>query len=235
MMQVHRSSQRGSATFEWLRSKHTFSFGDYYDEAQMGFSTLRVINEDEVIPEAGFATHGHRDMEIISYVLDGEIAHKDSEGNITRLPPGEFQLMSAGSGIRHSEYNPSATKKLHFLQIWIQPNIIGQKPGYQQKDFGRKQGLTLVISPQGVQGSLQIKQDASVYQLLLAADSHTQLSTKNSRRYYVHQISGAQMVKGDDGAWETLLPGDGVKIEAVGQLSFTAKDEPVKALVFDLP
>lgn len=234
-MQVRRSGQRGSAVFTWLRSKHTFSFGDYYDEAQMSFSVLRVVNDDEVIPEAGFATHGHRDMEIISYVLDGEIAHEDSEGNITRLPSGEFQLMSAGSGIRHSEFNPSATKKLHFLQIWIQPCVTGQKPGYQQKNFGREQGLTLVISPTGAQGSLQIKQDASIYQLLLAADGHTTLSTKSSRRYYVHQIAGAQIVRGDDGAWENLLPGDGVKIESVGQLSFTAKDEPVKALVFDLP
>jgi len=235
MMQVRRSNQRGSAAFNWLRSKHTFSFGDYYDETQMGFSALRVINDDEVIPEAGFATHGHRDMEIISYVLDGEIAHKDSEGNVTRLPPGEFQLMSAGSGIRHSEYNPSATKKLHFLQIWIQPNVIGQKPGYQQKDFGREQGLTLVVSPEGTNGSLHIKQDAKLYQLLLDTNSDTVLDTNKSRRYYVHQISGSLIVKGDDGAWETLQPGDGVKIESVTQLSFTAKDEPVKALVFDLP
>jgi redox-sensitive bicupin YhaK (pirin superfamily) len=235
MMQVRRNAQRGSAAFAWLRSKHTFSFGDYYDETHMGFSALRVINDDEVIPEAGFATHGHRDMEIISYVLAGEIAHKDSEGNVTRLPPGEFQLMSAGSGIRHSEYNPSATKKLHFLQIWIQPNITGQKPGYQQKDFGREQGLTLVVSPDGAKGSLHIKQDASLYQLLLTADSQTTLSTSNTRRYYVHQIAGSLVLKGDDGIWETLLPGDGVKIESLNQLSFTAKDEPVKALVFDLP
>jgi redox-sensitive bicupin YhaK (pirin superfamily) len=235
MMQVRRSNQRGNAAFDWLRSKHTFSFGDYYDEAQMGFSALRVINDDEVIPEAGFATHGHRDMEIISYVLEGEIAHKDSEGNITRLPPGEFQLMSAGSGIRHSEFNPSATKKLRFLQIWIQPDIAGQKPGYQQKDFGREQGLTLVVSPNGARGSLHIKQDASLYQLFLTADSNTTLGTKKSRHYYVHQISGSLIVKGDDGTWETLLPGDGVKIESVGQLSFTAKDESVRALVFDLP
>jgi redox-sensitive bicupin YhaK (pirin superfamily) len=235
MFTIRRSNQRGSAAFEWLRSKHTFSFGDYYDEGQMGFSVLRVINDDEVIPEAGFATHGHRDMEIISYVLDGEIAHKDSEGNITRLPPGEFQLMSAGSGIRHSEYNPSLTKKLHFLQIWIQPNVIGQKPGYQQKDFGREQGLTLVISPNGDQGSLHIKQDASVYQLILAADAKTQLTTRKTRRYYVHNIEGPLVVKAEDGSWETLQAGDGVKIETIGELSFSAKDATVKALVFDLP
>ena len=168
-------------------------------------------------------------------MLEGEIAHKDSEGNITRLPPGEFQLMSAGSGIRHSEYNPSATKKLKFLQIWIQPNVIGQKPGYQQKDFGREQGLTLVISPQGEAGSLHIKQDAKLYQLLLNAEATTELTIQPARRYYVHNIAGPLIIKGDDGKWETLQAGDGVKIESLQQLQFTAKDEPVKALVFDLP
>ena len=235
MFSIRRSNQRGSAAFDWLRSKHTFSFGNYQDETQMGFSELRVINDDEVIPEAGFGTHGHRDMEIISYVLSGEIAHKDSEGNITRLPPGEFQLMSAGSGIRHSEFNPSLTKKLHFLQIWIQPNVFGQKPGYQQKDFGSNQGLTLVISPDSAEGSLHIKQDAKIYQLILTPESTAQLNTNPERRYYVHNIDGPLVVKGSDGAWETLEAGDGVKIESLSDLSFSAKDQPVKALVFDLP
>lgn len=235
MFTIRRSHQRGSAAFDWLHSKHTFSFGNYQDETQMGFSALRVINDDEVVPEAGFATHGHRDMEIISYVLSGEIAHKDSEGNITRLAPGEFQLMSAGSGIRHSEFNPSLTKKLHFLQIWIQPNVIGQKPGYQQKDFGSEPGLTLVVSPDGKGGSLQIKQDASIYQLILAPDKSAQLATNMGRRYYVHNIEGSLVVKGNDGAWETLNAGDGVKIESLSELSFSASNEPVKALVFDLP
>jgi len=235
MFNIRRSNQRGSAAFDWLRSKHTFSFGNYHDETQMGFSELRVINDDEVVPEGGFATHGHRDMEIISYVLSGEIAHKDSEGNITRLPPGEFQLMSAGSGIRHSEFNPSLTKKLHFLQIWIQPNVLGQKPGYQQKDFGSEQGLTLVISPDGTDSSLHIKQDAKIYQLILKPDSDTQLSLNSARRYYVHNIEGPLVVKGNDGAWETLHAGDGVKIESLSELTFSANSESVKALVFDLP
>ena len=235
MFNVRRSNQRGSANFGWLDSKHTFSFGNYHDETQMGFSALRVINDDEVIAGAGFDTHGHRDMEIISYVLHGEIAHKDSEGNVTRLPVGEFQLMSAGSGIRHSEFNPSANKKLHFLQIWIQPNVLGQKPGYQQKNFGEAQGLTLVISPDGEAGSLQIKQDARVHQLILPANGELSLPTDASRRYYVHQIDGSLIVKGDDRKWETLLPGDGIKIESLNSLNFSAKDEPVKALVFDLP
>jgi redox-sensitive bicupin YhaK (pirin superfamily) len=235
MFSVRRSNQRGSANFGWLHSKHTFSFGNYHDKDQMGFSALRVINDDEVIAEAGFGTHGHSDMEIISYVLQGEIAHKDSEGNVTRLPTGEFQLMSAGSGIRHSEFNPSTSKKLHFLQIWIQPNMVGQKPGYQQKDFGEAQGLTLVISPDGEAGSLQIKQDARIHQLILPVNGELSLTTKSSRRYYVHQIEGSLIVKGDDGKWETLQPGDGVKIESLSSLGFNAKDEPVKALVFDLP
>ena len=235
MLNVRRSNQRGSASFDWLRSKHTFSFGNYQDETQMGFSELRVINDDEVVPEGGFATHGHRDMEIISYVLSGEIAHKDSEGNITRLPPGEFQLMSAGSGIRHSEFNPSLTKKLHFLQIWIQPNVFGQKPGYQQKDFGSEQGLTLVVSPNGAEGSLHIKQDAKIYQLILTPENSAQLNTDKARRYYVHNIEGPLVVKGNDGAWETLHAGDGVKIESLSELKFSASNELVKALVFDLP
>lgn len=235
MFSLRRSNQRGTGAFNWLRSKHTFSFGEYYDQEQMGFSALRVINDDEVIPGAGFATHGHRDMEIISYVLDGEIAHKDSEGNVTRLPPGEFQLMSAGSGIRHSEFNPSDTKKLHFLQIWIQPNVLGQKPGYQQKDFGQQQGLTLVVSGDGAEGSLQMKQDAKLYQLILAADTGVSLAASKARKYYVHNIAGALVVKGDDGSWETLQAGDGVKIDSLSQLEFSAKTDAVKALVFDLP
>lgn len=235
MFTIRRSNQRGSAAFDWLRSKHTFSFGEYYDPTQMGFSVLRVINDDEVLPEAGFPTHGHRDMEIISYVLEGEIAHQDSEGNVTRLPPGEFQLMSAGSGIRHSEYNPSSVKHLKFLQIWIQPNQLGQQPGYQQKDFGNKQGLTLVVSPDGDNGSLQIKQDAKLYQLLLPPEALSQLAIHNSRKYYIHNIAGPLIVKGDDGAWETLQAGDGVKIESLSELQFGASGEHVKALVFDLP
>lgn len=232
MFQIRPSHQRGNANFGWLHSKHTFSFGSYYDESQMGFSALRVINDDEVIPEAGFDTHGHKDMEIISYVLEGEIAHKDSEGNVTRLPAGEFQLMSAGDGIRHSEFNPSASKKLHFLQVWIQPQVQGGKPGYQQKDFGQQEGLTLVISPDAEQGSLRIKQDARVYQLLLDAEGKSSLTAHKGRHYYVHHIQGSLSVADGDGTWATLQPGDGLKIT---QLEFAASDEPVKALVFDLP
>ena len=230
MINIRRSNQRGNTSFGWLQSKHTFSFGNYYDAGQMGFSALRVINDDDVAPEAGFDTHGHRDMEIISYVLEGEIAHRDSEGNIARLPQGEFQLMSAGSGIRHSEFNPSPTEKLHFLQIWIQPNVYGQIPGYQQKDFGKAQGLTLVASPDGIDGSLTFKQDARLYQLILPALDSVALDVDKHRHYYVHVIEGELTVAG-----EILKAGDGAKLEGIDNLDFVAGDGVAKALVFDLP
>ena len=230
MITIRRSNERGKAEFDWLKSRHTFSFGNYYDPQQMGFSALRVINDDEVVPGAGFPTHGHRDMEIISYVLEGEIAHRDSEGNVASLPPGEFQLMSAGSGITHSEYNGSKTKALKFLQIWIQPNVYGVEPGYQQKDFGSANGLTLIASPTGEQGSLVIRQDAKLYQLLLAASENSSISVNKSRRYYVHVIQGELTINS-----ETLKPGDGAKLENIDALSFTANANDVKALVFDLP
>lgn len=230
MINIRRSNQRGSANFGWLNSKHTFSFGNYYDERQMGFSALRVINDDRVAADSGFDTHGHRDMEIISYVLEGEIAHKDSAGNLATLPPGEFQLMSAGSGIRHSEFNPSQTKELHFLQIWIQPNVYGQTPGYQQKDFGSKKGLTLAVSPDGEAGSLTIKQDARLYQLLLDGNTSAELPVSAKRKYYVHVINGELAIEG-----EIVKPGDGAKIEDINSLLMVAQQKAVKALVFDLP
>lgn len=230
MISIRRSNERGGADFGWLKSKHTFSFGNYYDAKQMGFSALRVINDDTVAPDSGFQTHGHSDMEIISYVLRGEIAHKDSAGNIATLPPGEFQLMSAGSGIRHSEFNPSAKNDLHFLQIWIQPNVYGQTPGYQQKDFGQSPGLTLVASPDGRNGSMVIKQDAFLYQLILEANANVTLPATTSRKYYVHVIDGE--LKFDD---QTIGAGDGAKIENITELHLIALNQLVKALVFDLP
>lgn len=230
MISIRKSNQRGSANFGWLDSKHTFSFGSYYDERHMGFSALRVINDDHVAADSGFDTHGHRDMEIISYVLEGEIAHKDSEGNVATLPPGEFQLMSAGSGIRHSEFNPSPTKQLHFLQIWIQPNVYGQTPGYQQKDFGTQKGLTLAVSPDGEAGSLVIKQDARLYQLLLDGNTTAELPASEKRKYYVHVISGELAIED-----EIVKPGDGAKIEDIHSLVMVAQQKAVKALVFDLP
>lgn len=231
MITVRRSEERGSGHFDWLNSRHTFSFGSYYDTRFMGFSALRVINDDEVVPGAGFPTHGHSDMEIISYVLEGEIAHRDSEGNIARLPAGEFQLMSAGRGITHSEFNASATAPLKFLQIWIQPNVYGQTPGYQQKDFGENKGLTLVISPDGEAGSLTIKQDARLYQLLLEGKESVELPVASERRAYIHLIEG-ELHLGN----HRLQPGDGVAIEDEKEvLTLMANNSAVKALVFDLP
>lgn len=230
MITIRSGDARGRGNHGWLNSRHSFSFADYYDPAHMGYSALRVINEDQVAPGAGFGTHGHRDMEIISYVLDGVIAHKDSEGNVQQLPVGEFQLMSAGSGIRHSEYNASESRGLRFLQIWIEPNQLGGKPGYQQKDFGQRNGLTLVTSPNGVEGSLTLRQDARLYQLLLDPQQQLTHVTEPGRRQYVHLIGG-QLTVGQT----PLNPGDGAKIEGLAQLSLRSGKAPVQALLFDLP
>ncbi len=230
MISIRRSDERGGANFGWLDSKHSFSFGSYYDPRHMGFSALRVINDDRVAPGGGFPTHGHSNMEIISYVLEGEIAHKDSEGNVATLPPGEFQLMSAGSGIRHSEFNPSSSKTLHFLQIWIEPNVVDKTPGYQQKAFGSAPGLTLAISPDGEAGSLVIKQDARVYQLLLPGDGVAQLPSSPARHYYVHLIKGKLSLEGQE-----ITAGDGAKLSGINELVVQAQGDAVQALVFDLP
>lgn len=230
MISVRRSEERGEAAFDWLESRHTFSFGSYYDPEYLGFSALRVINDDRVIPGAGFGIHGHRDMEIISYVLDGVLVHKDSEGNEAEVPAGEFQLMSAGSGIEHSEFNGSVCDPLRFLQIWIRPNVQGQPPDYQQKKFGQHPGLTLVASPDGAEGSLSIKQDARVYQLILRLNDALGIETSLRRHYYIHVIDGNLRVNE-----EKLGPGDGTQVTEVDKLAFAAGDRSVRALVFDLP
>ncbi|MBL4630612.1 MAG: pirin family protein [Paraglaciecola sp.] len=229
MLVLRPSAQRGSADHGWLISQHTFSFADYYDPAYMGFSTLRVINEDIVQPGQGFGTHGHQDMEIISYVLEGNIAHKDSQGNVRTLPAGEFQLMSAGSGITHSEYNHSDKEVLKFLQIWIEPNVKGQTPGYQQKDFAQKEGITHVISPTGENGTLQVKQDMHLHQLILTSGQSTHL-TSTFANQYVHLVSGKLDINGVE-----MMPGDGVMLTDETNLVFTsANEELVKALIFEL-
>lgn len=230
MYSIRRSEERGRGNFGWLDSRHTFSFGSYYDEQHMGVSALRVINEDRVIPGAGFDTHGHRDMEIVSVVLEGEIAHKDSTGTVAGLRPGEVQLMSAGSGIRHSEFNPSATEGLHFLQIWIQPNVFGQTPGYQQQVFAQNEGMTLLASPDGAQQSMTIKQDATLWQLILPAAGSQSLALAAGRSGYLHLIEG-QLSFAD----ETLQPGDGLSVSAQKALTLQAGSGPVRALWFDLP
>lgn len=247
MITLRPADQRGEADFGWLNSQHTFSFGSYYDPQHMGFSALRVINDDLVTPGAGFSTHGHRDMEIISYVQSGSIAHKDSEGNIKVLSAGEFQLMSAGSGITHSEYNASDSEPLKFLQIWIQPNTLGGTPGYQQKHFGQAEGLTTIASPYGGNGGekggenngekgkegggFELKQDATLSQLILAPKSELVYQIEPGRKLYVHQVVGQLSVEG-----KSLTPGDGAKITDMQAITLlNSSDSQITALIFDLP
>lgn len=229
MFELRKASARGHANFGWLNSYHSFSFGRYYDPAQMGFSALRVINDDTVAPGAGFDTHGHQDMEILSLVLQGSIAHKDSAGNTEVLPACEYQLMSAGRGIYHSEFNASNTEPLKFLQIWLQPNQFGGAPGYQQKAFGENSGLTLILSPDGRDGSLTLRQDALLYQLMLASGETEHVSIRPGRKMYLHLISGELTVLG-----QRLHAGDGIKIADETTLALKAQGA-VKALLFDLP
>ena len=230
MFEIISSQTRGQANFGWLQRRHTFSFGSYYAPERMGFSALRVINDDKVAPSAGFETHGHRDMEIISYVTHGSIAHKDSAGNEIVLPAGEFQLMSAGKGIFHSEFNASKSDDLHFLQIWIKPSELGGAPGYQQKHFAPTLGLSPVITPDGRDGTLRIKQDASLSQLRLAAGTSLSLPLQNERAYYMHVVNGDIEINGN-----VLSPGDGVKLHSETTIALRALSTDVYALWFDLP
>lgn len=232
MMILRAAQDRGRAHFGWLKSAHTFSFGHYYDPRHMGVSALRVINDDRVDAGAGFDTHGHRNMEIISYVLDGTIAHRDSMGNVAHLPAGEFQLMSAGSGVMHSEFNPSATDELHFLQIWIQPNEQNTEPGYQQKRFDRTQAIQPVITPDGRDGTLRIRQNASLLHVRLQQEDATQ-ALEQKRTYYVHCIRGPLSITAGE---QTLVvqAGDGVTLS--GEMALRVhSDGDAEALLFDLP
>ena len=229
MITVRHREDRGPTQLGWLDSRHTFSFGGYRDPAHMGVSVLRVINDDKVIPGAGFATHSHEDMEIISYVKKGAIEHKDSMGHVEVLPAGEFQLMSAGSGVTHSEYNPSSTEPLEFLQIWIQPNQLGIDPGYQQRKFARKVGLQLIASPDARDGSLLLHQDAFLYQLIVQAEQGVCHGLDSGRTLYVHLISGEVNMNG-----KTLRAGDGATVKDVETVQFTGIDDS-EGLVFDLP
>lgn len=231
MITLRPANERGHASHGWLDSFHSFSFAEYYDPNHMGFSALRVINDDTVAPGAGFAPHGHRDMEILSYVLAGSIRHQDSEGNIATLPAGEFQLMSAGKGIRHSEYNGSRTEALRFLQIWIIPATLGGEPGYQQKHFGSREGLTLIASPDGRDESFTVRQDARVYQLLLAPGQSIVLPLSAARKGYLHLVEGALSLEAME-----MSSGDGAKLEGLESPKVTNPgQEPVRALLFELP
>ena len=232
MTQVRRANERGHSRLDWLDSWHSFSFADYQDPNHMGVSNLRVINDDRVAPAGGFATHGHRDMEIVSYVLDGALEHKDSMGNGSVIRPGDVQRMSAGSGVRHSEYNPSPDQPVHFLQIWLQPNALGVEPSYQQKHFPeaeRRGRLRLLVSPDGREDSVAAHQDALLYGSLLAQGERVELELAPGRTGYVHLARGRARVNG-----ELLGMGDAATISAQTGISIEAEEQS-ELLVFDLP
>jgi quercetin 2,3-dioxygenase len=230
-MTIRRSAERGHAEHGWLDSHHTFSFADYYDPQHMGFRALRVINEDRVEPGRGFGTHGHRDMEIISYVLDGVLEHKDSLGTHGIIRPGDVQRMTAGSGVRHSEQNGSTERGVHFLQIWIVPDRQNLAPGYEQKTFAdaEKQGkLRLVASPDGRADSVTIHQDACLFAGLLAKGEETSYELAAGRHAWVHVARGSVKLNG------TLLStGDAAAIDSSGKLTFEGEDAG-EVLLFDL-
>lgn len=232
MLEVRRSNDRGYADHGWLKSYHTFSFADYFDPDHVQFGPLRVINEDRVDPGAGFGTHGHRDMEIISYVLEGELAHKDSLGNGSTIRPGDVQRMSAGRGVRHSEFNPSDTHGAHFLQIWIHPNKLNVDASYEEKRFDaqEKRGrLRLIASPDRSEGSVFIHQDAKVYAGLFDGAEKATLVTQPDRLIYVHVARGSIDANGVQ-----LTAGDALKAAQVDELSL-ANGSDAEVLVFDLP
>ena len=232
MNEVRRSSERGYADHGWLKSFHTFSFADYFDPEHVEFGPLRVINEDRVAAGAGFGTHGHRDMEIISYVLEGELAHKDSMGNGSTLRPGFVQRMSAGSGVQHSEFNPSRSAPVHFLQIWIHPNRQAIEPSYEERVFPpqEKRGrLRLIASPDRAEGSVLIHQDARVYAGLFDAGESATLNVEQGRRLYVHVARG-RLTAND----VQLDAGDALQLTDASSLSL-AKGAGAEVLVFDLP
>jgi redox-sensitive bicupin YhaK (pirin superfamily) len=231
MITIRKATDRGHAEHGWLDSRHTFSFADYYDPDHMGFRTLRVINEDRVEPGQGFGTHPHRDMEIISYVLEGALEHKDSMGTSSVIRPGEVQRMSAGTGVLHSEYNPSRAEPVHFLQIWIQPEKKSLKPGYEQKAFpaGERQNrLRLVASRDGRDGSLTIHQDAELYTTLLSKGSSVSHPLGSGRFAWVQVTSGSVTLNG-----EALKTGDGAKVSGEKALELKASSD-AEVLLFDL-
>ena len=232
MNEIRRSGERGYADHGWLKSFHTFSFGDYFDPQHVEFGPLRVINEDRVVPGAGFGTHGHRDMEIISYVLAGELAHKDSMGNGSTIRPGDVQRMSAGRGVLHSEFNPSQIEPVHFLQIWIQPNEPGIAPSYEEKAFPieEKRGrLRLIASPDRAQGSVLIHQNARVHAGLFSAGEQATLQVATGRRVYVHVARGKVTVNDVQ-----LSAGDALRLTDATSVTLR-EGQDAEVLVFDLP
>ena len=231
MQAVRRSQDRGYADHGWLKSFHSFSFADYYDPRHMGWGKLRVINEDRIAPGTGFGTHGHRDMEIISYVLSGELAHKDSMGNVKGIPPGDVQRMSAGTGVMHSEFNHAQGQQTHFLQIWIEPNQRGVPPSYEQKTFAEadKRGkLRLVASPDGAQGSVSIHASARLYAGLFDGDEQASLPLPAGHKAYVHLVRGELQANG-----EMLTSGDALLLDGEAAVDLRAGRD-AEVLVFDL-
>lgn len=228
-MRILRSNDRGRSEYGWLNSRHTFSFANYYDPTKKGVLALRVINDDTVVPGAGFDTHSHQDVEIISYVLEGAIEHKDSLGNITRLEAGDFQVMTTGTGVTHSEYNPSPTEPLRFLQIWIWPATKGLTPTYAEKAFPIDSRRQLIASPDGRDESLLINQDATLERLLLPKGDNELLSISAGRTGMLHIISGAV-----DTAETPLSAGDAIVIDDASELKIAVKHD-TEALWFDLP
>lgn len=228
MKYIRKAEDRGVANFGWLESKHSFSFGNYYDAKHMGISALRVINDDMVMPGQGFGKHGHRDMEIISYVIEGALKHDDSSGNSYVVPAGDVQRMSAGRGVMHSEFNASDTERVKFLQIWIQPNVHGIEPSYEQKSIEQHGKLTTLVSPNGEDGALFINQDASISRLILEKSESIKLQTAN-RLGYLHIIKG-QLTAED----QSFKQGDAFAVGADYALDIFA-NEPIEALWFDLP
>jgi redox-sensitive bicupin YhaK (pirin superfamily) len=231
MISVRKADDRGLTNIDWLKSRHTFSFGDYYDPNEQGFSDLRVINEDWVVPGAGFPTHSHRDMEIVTYVIDGAVQHKDSMGNGSVIRPGDVQRMSAGTGVTHSEYNPSKSDKLHLLQIWLLPDRRGHQPGYEQKTIGdaEKRGrLRTIASPDGRDGSVSIHQNALLYAGIVEAGKPIAFTMTPGRRGYLHVVKGAVDLNG-----VALEAGDGARIVEEDALEIAGRAES-EVLLFDL-
>jgi redox-sensitive bicupin YhaK (pirin superfamily) len=231
MLTVRSADERGRTDWGWLDSRHTFSFGEYFDPAHMGFRALRVINDDRVKPGAGFGTHGHRDMEILSYVLEGALAHKDSSGGGGVIRPGEIQFMRAGTGITHSEYNDSKTEPVHFLQIWIVPDTPGLAPTYGQRRFdteaaGRSFGL--LVSRDGREGSLTVQQDVDLWMTRLGPGEARDLTLRRGRHAWIHVARGSLSVNG-----QALGEGDGASVEDESSLSFGGEQD-AEVLVFDL-
>jgi quercetin 2,3-dioxygenase len=233
MIDLRHAEERGVANFGWLDSRHTFSFGDYYDAKQMGFGPLRVINEDRVSPGQGFGTHGHKDMEIISYVLEGALEHKDSIGTGSVIRPGDVQVMSAGTGIRHSEFNHSKTEPVHFLQIWVVPDRVGIAPRYEQKTFpdvDKRRKLRLVGSSDGRDGSVVVHQDVRLFAALLNSGEQVTHPLQSGRKGWLQIVRGAVTMNGHD-----LAAGDGAAVTGEPALTVTAKVGATEILLFDLP